>query len=38
MNIPLGLYLGFVSFLLGIQSENENLPHYTEIHWYPAAS
>ena len=34
MNIPLGLYLRFASFLLGIDSENENLPHYTEIHWF----
>jgi hypothetical protein len=33
MKIPLGLYLRFASFLLGIQSENENLPHYTEIRW-----
>ena len=33
MNIHLGLYLRFASFLLGIGSENENLPHYTEIHW-----
>jgi len=33
MSVPLGLYLRFVSFLLGIESEDENLPHYAEIHW-----